>query len=209
MYILFYDGVPNVEETAEERDKRDKGKNKVVLLFFAILLIFGLNALIASLVWYIAKVPGSAMVIWGRVLGILSAIFVIVQQVPQIITTWKMKSGGSLSLGMLMIQFPGNLGIIGFQAGMNGADITTWGPYLVSAIQNLVLIVMLFFFMYRDRVLRQNLNKLGDKLGGDYKFSEVDENKTDDTNIKLDDSEVDDEHAFQALPNIAIGDDDL
>lgn len=207
MYILYYDGIPNPEETDADRIKRDKGKTRVVLLFIGILLVFALNALLASLVWYVAKVPGYTMVTWGRVLGILSAIFVIVQQVPQIVTTWKMKSGGSLSLGMLMIQFPGNLGVIGFQAGMNKADITTWGPYLISAIQNLILIVMLFFFMYRDRVIRQNLNTLKDKLGGEYKFTEVQDN--DNVEIKLEDREIDDEAAFQALPNISISDKDL
>jgi len=52
---------------------------------------------------------------------------------------------------MLMIQIPGALLVIIFQGLLNHADITTWGPYLISGIQQMILVVMCIIFRQKTK----------------------------------------------------------
>lgn len=166
-------------------------------MFVIIIAIFSLNAILGAITWYIVKVPGGVMSVWGKILGIMASIFVIFQQVPQIIVTWKLKSAGTLSLGMLLLQFPGNLAVIGFQAGLNGADITTWGPYLVSAIQLLILIILVVYFKYKEWRHQKQEQKISVELSD---ISNISESKNDaETTLLEDDDDIEDDVIFHEV----------
>lgn len=194
MFIIYSTGPPHEKVTAVQYRNKQKLKTNSILLFVIIIGAFSLNAILGGITWYIVKVPGGVMSVWGKILGILASIFVIFQQVPQIIVTWKLKSAGTLSLGMLSIQFPGNLAVIGFQAGLNKADITTWGPYLVSAIQLLILIILLIYFKYKEWKAKKQEQKISVELSDLSKFPES-KTDTESETILLEDSD----DAFQEI----------
>jgi len=88
---------------------------------------------------------------YGKVIGLLSSILTLVQWLPQIYTTWKLRHPGSLSLPMLFIQTPGSVIVIFFQITV-GSDVTTWFPYVVTFISQASLIVMCFIFICQEQV---------------------------------------------------------
>lgn len=53
---------------------------------------------------------------------------------------------------MLLLQAPGSFLVVGFQISAN-SDWTSWVPYGVAGIEQLVLIGMLLWFKWRDRDL--------------------------------------------------------
>ena len=52
---------------------------------------------------------------------------------------------------MLLLQAPGALLVMYFLAILNQQDFTTWGPYLVTFIEQLVLIVQCIFYIIKER----------------------------------------------------------
>jgi len=52
---------------------------------------------------------------------------------------------------MLALQMPGAIVVSFYQGVLNHADFSTWAPYVLTAIQQAILIVMLVVFMIRDR----------------------------------------------------------
>jgi hypothetical protein len=51
---------------------------------------------------------------------------------------------------MLLMQMPGSLSTVFFQAFIDGADFSTWGPYLVSAIEQAILVIMCMAFWCKN-----------------------------------------------------------
>lgn len=68
-----------------------------------------------------------------------------------LLTIWYLQSGGQLSLTMLAVQMPGAVVVSYYQGVLNHADFSTWAPYVLTAIQQVILIVMLVIFMCRDK----------------------------------------------------------
>jgi hypothetical protein len=129
--------------------KREYLRAQIILgLVILIALIFSATS---ATLYYGLNLSAKTLATFGRAIGILSAIVVVVQWTPQIFTTFQLGSAGSLSVVMLLIQLPGCLLTVFFQAVIGGADITTWGPYLVSAINTMILIVMCGVFWLRNR----------------------------------------------------------
>jgi len=88
---------------------------------------------------------------YAQFLGLASAILIVLQWAPQIYTTWKLKSQGSLSIMMLLLQIPGALLVIFFQGVVNKADPTTWAPYVFGCIEQIILVAMCAAFYFRNR----------------------------------------------------------
>ena len=91
-------------------------------------------------------ITNSFAITYGKTLGSLATVIVFVQYLPQMITTFKLKDNGSLSLLMLCIQAPGGLADVLFLWIGQGDDWTTWISYLVAALEQVVLIIMIVFF---------------------------------------------------------------
>lgn len=109
----------------------------------------------------------------GFLLGIVGTIAVVVQWAPQIWTTWKLQAVGSLSIVMLLIQLPGTLIVIYFQAVINRAHWSTVLPYVVCSVEFVILISLCAFFMIRDRYNMWRASKIADEHP-DYKFAHLD-----------------------------------
>ncbi|KAH3762226.1 PQ loop repeat protein [Pelomyxa schiedti] len=136
--------------------QHDKSKANI-LLWRLSLLFFGLWLLyFATLVGMIIGISyadgmcGDVTVTFGKVLGILSLVLTIVQWSPQIWTTWRAKSAGSMSTLMVALQAPGSAVIVVFMACITKDNVTTWASYLASAIQLFILLFILVYYEIRD-----------------------------------------------------------
>lgn len=140
--------------------KREYLRAQVLLgLVLVIAIIFSATSVT---LYYGLNLSTKTLATWGRAIGILSAIVVIVQWMPQIFTTFQLGSAGSLSVVMLLIQLPGCLLTVFFQAVIGGADFTTWGPYLITSINLTILIIMclVFWIRNRNRIIQENFDIL-------------------------------------------------
>lgn len=80
---------------------------------------------------------------WANMLGIMSAALAAIQYVPQIITTYKLKHAGSLSIPMMCVQTPGGLlfaASLGARLGWGGWS--SWGVYVLTALMQGVVLAM-------------------------------------------------------------------
>jgi len=151
LYVLFLMYL-NTDPTRDEtRDQRRRRKTTAIVVLIAIILISVLLATLCGVLYYDAGVEGYAISIMAKVLGGTSSALMIVQWTPQIYTTWKMKSQGALSILMLLIQMPGALLVMFFQAILNSADVTTWAPYAFQFIEQLILTVMCILFNMKKK----------------------------------------------------------
>jgi len=121
------------------------------VLFFAVIVIALILATLAYVFYYILRQQSTTLVTYARVLGISASILVIIHWSPQIWTTFNLKSPGTLSILMLVLQMPGSLVVVFFQAVLNKADWTTWTPYLLTAVQQLILLILCLVYYLRER----------------------------------------------------------
>jgi len=151
LYVIFLIYFRTEPTTSESRSYRQKMKRIAFGIFLGILICSSGLAILAALLYYDAGVDSHRIATFGKTLGIFSAILILVQWAPQIFTTWRLQEAGSLSIGMLVLKVPGSLLVIFFQGILNKADITTWGPYVFGAIEQMILIVMLIFFWLKEK----------------------------------------------------------
>jgi uncharacterized protein with PQ loop repeat len=153
LFLIFF---PLPTEVDEDYDSQKKTYFRSKLTFGLGVSIWIILCAVGIALHYGFHLADSILGIYGKVIGIISAIVVVVQWSPQLYTTWKEGEAGSLSIPMLLIQLPGSLSTVYFQAFLDRGDVTTWGPYMVTAIQQSILIVMcLVFWCKRKRFVAQ------------------------------------------------------
>jgi uncharacterized protein with PQ loop repeat len=105
-----------------------------------------------SILVHLFGLAGSPALNFGKALGTFSAILVIFQYVPQMITTWKLQSPGSLSIALLAIQAPGGTVNALFMWIGQGDSWTTWSSILAASLQMwIVLGICIYFKVKRKR----------------------------------------------------------
>jgi len=82
----------------------------------------------------------------GKTMGTVSSLLVFIQYLPQMITTYKLKDSGSLSMTMLIIQAPGGIVNTLFLAIGQKENFTTWISFLLASIQQFILLGMCVFY---------------------------------------------------------------
>ena len=92
--------------------------------------------------------------IFADVLGYSSAVCNGFVYLPQIYLLYKEKDSGSLSFLTFIIQTPGNVVIIVFQAVIYNAAVSTWITYLIVFVeQSIILMQMTYYHFRKDREL--------------------------------------------------------
>ena len=86
--------------------------------------------------------------IFADVLGYSSAILNSIVYIPQIYTIFKIKSGGNLSFLMYIIQTPGNLIIIYFQAILYENPVSTWITYAIIFVEQVIILSLMTYYHY-------------------------------------------------------------
>jgi len=117
-------------------------------------------SLIAAALWYILGYSANTLFIYATALGYISSINQIIMYTPQIYTTFKAKSGGSLSVASLCMQIPGSILVIVFQGVLNHAPFSTWVPYVFAAIEQFILVVMIFLYKHRTIVAKKKREEI-------------------------------------------------
>jgi uncharacterized protein with PQ loop repeat len=148
LFLVYWNITPTETET---RKFRIMVRNRAWMLFILIILASLFLSFLGGILFYKFHLTSDTLVKYAMTLGTISSILMIVQWAPQIYTTWRIKSQGSLSLLMLIMQLPGALLVIIFQGVLNNASITTWGPYIFGALEMTILIVMCIYYKLRKQ----------------------------------------------------------
>jgi len=93
----------------------------------------------------------NAVTTFANVYGVVALVLLVIQYIPQIYVTHKMKEAGSLSVITLLLQAPGSILVVYFQAIMNHKPWTTWAPYFATAVQQFVLIAQCTLYWVQKR----------------------------------------------------------
>jgi uncharacterized protein with PQ loop repeat len=124
--------------------------------FYAIVFLFcvTMTSVVLWLKWESWKKHG---ILFGQILSIISAIVTSFVWIPQIITTCKEQSIGSLSLLSLLIQAPGSIVIFVFQVIVSKSSWYIGLPYIFAGILQTVLLIMGYLFERRNKIKRNRL----------------------------------------------------
>ena len=91
--------------------------------------------------------------IYADVLSIIIIIATCIQYIPQIIQTYKDKYPGSLSLITISIQCPGSFIIAIFLALQSAGNLSTWIPYTITGLLQLILLIMGTIFYHKNKYI--------------------------------------------------------
>lgn len=94
---------------------------------------------------------------FAQFLGYTSAACNVAALLPQIYTLLKTKKFGNLSPIMYALQIPGNIITIVFQAVLFAQPVSTWITYVISCLEQTVVLVLIIIFYCKHR--RENRNE--------------------------------------------------
>lgn len=138
--IVYYFDMTPTNNVSTVRKRVDRLVARVMLVLNFVLLA----ALGASTFFFIEYVGPEKDSYTGYAysLGLISSVVIGFVWLPQIYVTYKNKDTGALSIAMLLIQAPGNILVVCFQAILAGNNWTTWLPYVITAVEQLTLTAM-------------------------------------------------------------------
>jgi len=148
LVIVYYRTEPT---PFQSRDARVKMKVLSMAIFAIVIVSSIILSIICGILYYDIKLRGTILSTIAKALGTTSSILMILQWAPQIFTTYRARDPGNLSVLMLLLQMPGALLVMFFQAVLNSADITTWAPYAFLFLEQLILVVMCSIFSIQKR----------------------------------------------------------
>ena len=124
---------------------------KEAIAVLAVSLSFFVFVILGSLVFIY---PAHAHVrAWTNSLGLLGTTLAAIQYIPQIITTWKRQSVGSLSVPMMCIQTPGSFVFAASLAARLGpGGWSAWGLFILTGCLQGCLLGMSLVFWWRERM---------------------------------------------------------
>jgi uncharacterized protein with PQ loop repeat len=89
--------------------------------------------------------------IYADSLGLLSTVLSFVQFMPQIISTFRSRTVGALSMPSMMIQSPGSFLMAYLIAISEGTNVSTWSSYVASGSLQFILLCIAATWHFRDR----------------------------------------------------------
>ncbi|KAF8574828.1 hypothetical protein K439DRAFT_812505 [Ramaria rubella] len=109
--------------------------------------------------------PPQQIQIWATFLGVTSAGLAVIQYLPQLIKTYRIKIVGALSIPMMCIQSPGAVLMVLNLALRSGTNWTSWLPYATAGVMQACLLVLCI--LWKARQARLRIDDFGNKLGPD------------------------------------------
>lgn len=139
--VEFSDHSVNEPEEEYRTIRRTWSEVQVVLLVLS-----------TSLVIAFFTFSNNLIMLYAKSLGLFSTFLTVVQYVPQLHTTYKLKKSGVLSVLMMAIQTPGGFLWTATLMLKPGSNWSTWLPYLTAAtFQGLLLILSIYYdYFYYD-----------------------------------------------------------
>jgi hypothetical protein len=155
LFLIFFP-----RNAADSRDPDDPDSDKIptwkeAILVLALSLIFFVFAFIGSVV-FVYAVPSQTRA-WANFLGVVASALAAVQYIPQLVTTWRAQTIGSLSVPMMCIQTPGSFVFAGSLAVRLGpGGWSAWGLFILTGCLQGCLLAMCLWFLWRDRQGRKH-----------------------------------------------------
>jgi hypothetical protein len=136
------------DPTVDELTHVPTWKEAIIVMYSCI--AFGFFCAITSAVFIFGYT--SHLRAWANAIGSLGAVLAGIQYLPQIVTTWRRQSIGSLSVPMMCIQTPGSFVFAASLAARLGAKgWSAWGLFILTGCLQGCLLFMSLGFMWRDR----------------------------------------------------------
>ncbi|OBA23394.1 hypothetical protein METBIDRAFT_37569 [Metschnikowia bicuspidata var. bicuspidata NRRL YB-4993] len=82
--------------------------------------------------------------------GLMSTLLTVIKYVPQILTTYRLKHPGTLSIGMMCIQTPGGFIFTATLFFTKGSHWSSWMSYLVAALLQGTLLALCIFYEHNS-----------------------------------------------------------
>ncbi|EAX91465.1 hypothetical protein TVAG_276840 [Trichomonas vaginalis G3] len=143
LIMLFYDKEirPGMDEGTIKKGWKEFRSVSVILMCIYVPCIF-----IWGLLGMYTGFTSTAIDYLGHISGIVGFIIEVLQFIPQIIKTFRMKSSGNLSILMLEIQAPVNLGNAMFMCFGNHESWTTYAASIADGCWEFVLLAMCIYY---------------------------------------------------------------
>lgn len=119
-------------------------------------LLVALGVALFLLLRYDSQLQFHPVHAYADALGIAASVLVAIVWLPQIYTTLRERSPGSLSIEMLLLQAPGSVLVVIFQAVLANPPLpwSTWLPYIITSLEQFLLIGLWLFFTFSTRLRR-------------------------------------------------------
>jgi len=133
-----------------EPTKEKRREWKIATICLAILFIMIIcSSLTAFLLGFYFGMNSNAVHDYAVAFGTIANVVTVFQLTPQIYATFKLKAAGSLSIITLIIQAPGTILLVYFQAFVYHVSWSTWVPYFLTAVQMTFLTFLCIFYEIR------------------------------------------------------------
>ncbi|KAF8513720.1 hypothetical protein BU17DRAFT_77149 [Hysterangium stoloniferum] len=109
--------------------------------------------------------PQAQIQAWATFLGVTSAGLAVIQYLPQLVKTYRIKLVGAISIPMMCIQTPGAILMVLNIILRPGTNWTSWITYATAGVMQGSLLVMCLIWKARQARLR--IDDFGNKLGPD------------------------------------------
>eukprot|EP00698_Gefionella_okellyi_P013834 TRINITY_DN3817_c0_g1_i1.p1 TRINITY_DN3817_c0_g1~~TRINITY_DN3817_c0_g1_i1.p1 ORF type:complete len:365 (+),score=32.54 TRINITY_DN3817_c0_g1_i1:87-1097(+) len=134
----------------KDGDRRELLIGKIMLAI-SVVYLFAMLGTGLGLVMGLGNPCHPAVLSFAYGLGLVATIVNVAQWLPQIYRTFRLKSRGSLSIVSLCISAPGVTVTVVFLVFISHDSISTWMPFLTSAIQQFILLGMLIYYTVLER----------------------------------------------------------
>lgn len=126
--------------------KQDKEEYAKIVIVGNFVALHGVLSIIEVFIGLISS--HTILITIAQINGILSALLTMMKYVPQIITTYRLKHPGTLSIGMMCIQTPGGLIFTMTLFFTKGSHWSSWVSYLVAALLQGTLLLLCIYYEY-------------------------------------------------------------
>ncbi len=166
MYFIF---IRFKIRDSDRRVMRDVQYLFTYIVFVLIMVIVGLVEKSSNNIYFFE--------VSAKVLGVLAGLLSSIVWIPQIIELIKTKKQGNLSLLMFILQTPGN-GIVIFLQILYKQNWTTWFPYVITLVEQGVIVVIILVLKYRDKkqesfYIDNDINDIDSDIINDYDYESV------------------------------------
>lgn len=158
LFLIFFPRNTNPDaaaDTAAADEEEEEGDSRLptwkeAIIVLSLSLLFFIIAFLGSIV-FIYGVPAHIRG-WANFLGVLGTTLAAIQYLPQIWTTWRLQTVGSLSVPMMCIQTPGSFVFASSLAVRLGPQgWSAWGLFILTGCLQGCLLGMSLWFLWRDR----------------------------------------------------------
>ena len=161
--LLFLVYFPAATELSPSDPRKTGPSYRTALIVAGICISHAFATAILNMV-FINRLPNHLQS-YANVLGLLATVLASIQYLPQLYTTWRLKTVGSLSIPMMCIQTPGSFlwaGSLAARVGWEGWS--TWFVYVVTGVLQGCVLGMGVMYELKNRKKR---NQLSDEVNID------------------------------------------